>query len=249
MQDAAAPVIEIRNLHKSYGSLEVLKGVDIAAPAGLPVQVMAPGLVVRSGTDGGYGRFVEVRHADGLTSLYAHLGSIDPAVKPRAWLARGASVGRIGSSGTSTGAHLHFEVRDKRDRPLNPVFFMGREYADKDDLPLKAAARVPRNVRLAYVSFIPASKRQLMEEREAEKAEAEAERKAAREAARLARAEAAKAAVDPKILPVPKSGAQASNVEAFASEAAARTTVFGATGADGRVHGSLEILEVNRPGD
>jgi hypothetical protein len=147
-------------------------GVDIAAPAGTAVRAVAHGVVLRAGQDGGYGRFVEVRHAGGLTSLYAHLGSIDPAMKPGRAILNGVSVGSIGNSGSSTGAHLHFEIRDRKGHPLNPQMFMGQQFASADELPLKAASRFPRRTRVAYVSFIPKSKRELMEAREAEKEEA-----------------------------------------------------------------------------
>ena len=57
-------------------------GVDVAAPAGYPVQATADGVVTRAGFDGGYGRFVEIRHAEGLTSLYAHLGKTAAHIRP-----------------------------------------------------------------------------------------------------------------------------------------------------------------------
>jgi hypothetical protein len=148
------------------------EGVDIAAPLGSPVLAAADGVVVRAGTDGGYGRFVEVKHAEGLTSLYAHLGEIAEGMAPGVALKAGAVLGRIGSSGTSTGAHLHFELRDARDRPLNPGLFLGRAFARAADLPLREALRFPRAVRVAYVSYIPRAKRALMEARVEEKARA-----------------------------------------------------------------------------
>jgi murein DD-endopeptidase MepM/ murein hydrolase activator NlpD len=147
------------------------EGVDIAAPLGSPVLLAADGVVVRAGTGEGYGRFVEVRHAEGLTSLYAHMGAIAPGLAPGVRLTAGAVVGQIGSSGTSTGPHLHFELRDAKDRPLNPGLFLGRAFASQAELPLKKALRFPRAVRVAYVSFIPKSKRALMEARLADEAD------------------------------------------------------------------------------
>lgn len=147
------------------------QGVDIAGAPGEAVRATADGVVVRSGRDGGYGQFVEVRHAEGLTSFYAHLGAIEGWVAPGVAVKAGAAVGRIGNSGVSTGPHLHFEIRDHKDRPLNPRYFMGRQFAQAEDLPLGTASRVPRGVRIAYVSHIPKSKRELMEARaEAKKA-------------------------------------------------------------------------------
>jgi hypothetical protein len=145
-------------------------GVDLQAPAGSAVLAAADGVVTEAGTDGGYGRYVAVRHAEGLTSIYGHLAAIDRAMVPGHAVKVGAPVGRVGSSGTSTGPHLHFEIRDRRDRPLNPALFLGKAFAEADDLPIRRAQSFGRRVRIAHVSMIPRSKRALMEaklEREA----------------------------------------------------------------------------------
>lgn len=132
------------------------EGVDIAAPSGAPVRVATDGIVVRSGVSSSYGRFVEVRHKDGFRTFYAHLGR-DAGLKAGAFVRRGTTVAYVGDSGRSTGSHLHFELRNKAGRPLNPALFMGKSFASKSDLPLKAAARVGRKVRMAQVSRIPDS--------------------------------------------------------------------------------------------
>lgn len=129
------------------------QGVDIAAPAGSAVRATMGGVVVRSGVDGGYGRFIEVRHTGGLTSLYAHLGRVAP-LKAGAVVTPGQVVGYVGSSGRSTGAHLHFEIRHD-GKPLNPVVFLGRTFKTQEDLPLTLAAKFPRRVRVAQVSNWP----------------------------------------------------------------------------------------------
>lgn len=130
------------------------EGVDIAAPNGTPIRVTLAGTVLRTGVDGGYGRFVEVSHGNGLTSLYAHLGRTAPGLKAGMALPTGFIVAYVGDSGRSTGSHLHFEIRDD-GRPLNPVAFMGRTFATAAELPLRDAARVPRLVRIAQVSDWP----------------------------------------------------------------------------------------------
>jgi hypothetical protein len=175
------PIISPFGLRKlpweEYGRLHA--GVDIAAPAGLPVQVIADGVVVRAGRDGAYGRFVEVRHADGLTSFYAHLGGLSANARTGAAVKRGASIGQVGSTGSSTGAHLHIEVR-RGGRPLNPTYFIGKQYASAEELPFRQAGYVPRRVRIAYVSYIPKSKREKMEAREEAKMLAAEEARAAK---------------------------------------------------------------------
>ena len=138
-------------------------GVDIVAPAPQPVLASADGVVTRVGQDPGYGRFVELKHAEGLSTRYGHLDRFAPGIAPGVAVKAGAAVGRLGSTGTSTGDHLHFEVRDAQDRPMNPELFLGRAFATAADLPLAAARRTPRHVRLAYVSRIPRAKRAEMD--------------------------------------------------------------------------------------
>lgn len=138
-------------------------GIDIAAPAGLPVLAAADGVVTRMEVDGGYGRFIEVKHAAGLSTVYAHLSGFGPHMAVGVGVKAGEPIGALGSSGSSTGAHLHFEVRDDKDRPLNPELFVGRSFANAADLPLHAAAVIPRHVRVAYVSNIPKARRDEMQ--------------------------------------------------------------------------------------
>ncbi len=86
-------------------------GVDVAAPEGSPVKAALAGRVVFAGARGGYGNVVEIEHEDGRTSRYAHLSAI--AVEPGDAIAAGARLGAVGSTGRSTGPHLHFELRNK----------------------------------------------------------------------------------------------------------------------------------------
>jgi len=142
------------------------KGVDIAAPMGAPVLATADGVVTRIGVDPGYGRFLELVHKGGMSSLYGHLSAFE--VRPGSVVKQGQPIGRIGSTGSSTGAHLHFEIHDPEGRALNPEMFLGKSFMRLADLPLKAAARLPRGpVRIAYVSFIPPAKAALMQARQA----------------------------------------------------------------------------------
>jgi hypothetical protein len=94
-------------------------GIDLPAPRGSAVVAAAGGRVVFAGFDrGGYGKLVEVAHGGGVVSLYAHLSAIGVRVGRR--VGTGAIVGRVGSSGESTGPHLHFEVR-VRGAAVDPV--------------------------------------------------------------------------------------------------------------------------------
>lgn len=107
-------------------------GVDLAVPAGTAVWTVAAGTVRAVGRQRGYGLVVEIDHPTGLgqpvVTRYAHLASVDASLRPGARVARGvaigASGGRPGLDGVSTGAHLHFEVRDASGRPLHPGRFV-----------------------------------------------------------------------------------------------------------------------------
>lgn len=99
------------------GKREFHKGIDISAPRGTPIYAPARGVVRFTGRDGAYGLSIRVRHNDSLSTRYAHLNRI--AVKPNQKVARGELVGYVGSTGRSTGPHLHYEVR-LNGMPVNP---------------------------------------------------------------------------------------------------------------------------------
>lgn len=93
-------------------------GIDVAAPAGAPILAFAPGSVTFSGWKHDYGNTVVVRHDDGSESLYSHLSHALVKVGDR--VEGHAPIAQVGTSGRSTGAHLHFEIHNK-GRALNPI--------------------------------------------------------------------------------------------------------------------------------
>ncbi len=102
------------------------KGVDIAAPKGTGVQVAAEGRVLRTGYDaGGFGNFIEVSHPNGMTSLYGHLSRID--VASGMTVEQGQRIGLVGSTGYSTGPHLHFQI-ERNGRTVDPSRVVGRSF-------------------------------------------------------------------------------------------------------------------------
>ena len=102
------------------------KGVDIAAPTGTAVHSSAEGEVLRIGRQPeGYGNFIEIRHPNGMTTLYAHLSRIDVASGDR--VLGGERIGLVGSTGYSTGPHLHFEVR-RNGEQVNPGRVVGETF-------------------------------------------------------------------------------------------------------------------------
>lgn len=92
-----------------YGRPALHSGVDLRDEYGAPVKATAAGVVSIAGPNGGYGNMVEIDHGGGLETRYAHLSAI--LVSPGQQIAPGAVVGRVGSTGRSTGPHLHYEVR------------------------------------------------------------------------------------------------------------------------------------------
>lgn len=92
-------------------------GLDFAARSGTPIQATAPGTVIFAGRNGGYGNQVRVRHANGIVTSYSHMSRI--SVITGQSVGQGQTVGAVGSTGLSTGPHLHYEVR-VAGRPVNP---------------------------------------------------------------------------------------------------------------------------------
>jgi murein DD-endopeptidase MepM/ murein hydrolase activator NlpD len=84
-------------------------GVDLREDYGAPVRATAAGVVTAAGPQGGYGNLVEIDHGGGLATRYGHLSGIN--VVPGQQVGPGAVVGQVGSTGRSTGPHLHYEVR------------------------------------------------------------------------------------------------------------------------------------------
>jgi murein DD-endopeptidase MepM/ murein hydrolase activator NlpD len=102
-------------------SYEFHSGQDIEAAWGVPVVAGAKGKVAFVGWQNGYGQLVVIDHGGGLTTRYGHLSHID--VVQGQIVARGEFIGRVGSSGRSTGPHLHYEVRIN-DEPVNPLQYL-----------------------------------------------------------------------------------------------------------------------------
>jgi murein DD-endopeptidase MepM/ murein hydrolase activator NlpD len=93
------------------------KGMDIAAATGAPVRSMAAGVVRRADWNGGYGNAVIIDHGNGISTLYGHNSAL--TVKPGQRVNAGDVIAKAGSTGDSTGPHLHLEVRIK-DKQINP---------------------------------------------------------------------------------------------------------------------------------
>ena len=110
--------------HPITGRRHFHAGIDLAAPAGTPIRAWRPGVVTFSGPQGGYGNTVIVRHADGVETLYAHASR--NLVKEGDRVGGDTVLALVGSTGRSTGPHLHFEVR-RNGHVLDPMPYLARD--------------------------------------------------------------------------------------------------------------------------
>jgi murein DD-endopeptidase MepM/ murein hydrolase activator NlpD len=99
------------------GEASMHTGLDVGAPEGTPIRVPAGGVVLSAGPKGGYGNAVEIDHGNGLVTLYAHASEV--LVSKGEFVQPGQEIATVGTSGRSTGPHLHFEVREG-GRPVDP---------------------------------------------------------------------------------------------------------------------------------
>jgi len=125
------PVRDYPYLSSSYGwrrnpvtgRYAMHEGLDFSAPPGTPILAASGGIVTEAKYHNGYGNMVEIDHGDGMVSRYAHAHAL--LVAPGELVERGQPIARVGSTGRSTGPHLHFEVR-MAGQPLDPKLFLGK---------------------------------------------------------------------------------------------------------------------------
>ena len=105
--------------HPVLGYSKMHTGIDFAAPRGTPIHAAGDGKIVWRGWKGGYGRVVEIKHLNGYLTRYAHMNGFSKGLKKGSFVRQGQVVGYVGSSGRSTGNHVHYEVRIN-NRAVNP---------------------------------------------------------------------------------------------------------------------------------
>ena len=109
-------------IHPIYGSSIFHSGVDIGADYGDTVAAADGGVIIYSDWMSGYGKTIIIQHANGITSLYGHCSALLVSTGQR--VNKGQAIARVGSTGNSTGPHLHFEVR-VNGSPVNPGNYLG----------------------------------------------------------------------------------------------------------------------------
>tara|TARA_R110000868_G_scaffold1238_3_gene9611 strand:- start:678 stop:2420 length:1743 start_codon:yes stop_codon:yes gene_type:complete len=123
-----------RRKHPILGYTKMHSGVDFAAPRGTPIYAAGNGKVEIAGWTGGYGKFVRIQHANGYETGYGHMNGFASGIRPGVSVRQGQVIGYVGTTGRSTGPHLHYEVsiRGKKVNPLGIKVPTGTQLAGKD---------------------------------------------------------------------------------------------------------------------
>ena len=106
-------------IHPILGYTKMHKGIDFAAKRGTPVYAAGDGIVERANTYGGYGKYIRIKHNSEYKTAYAHLSNIKKGVIKGKYVKQGSTIGFVGTTGRSTGPHLHYEVIYK-NRQVDP---------------------------------------------------------------------------------------------------------------------------------
>jgi murein DD-endopeptidase MepM/ murein hydrolase activator NlpD len=123
--------------HPIMGYSALHAGVDFAAPPGTPILAAGAGKVAMAGPNGGYGNYVKLQHTSDVATAYAHMSRVGPGIKPGVAVRQGQVIGFVGSTGMSTGPHLHYEFH-RAGRQVNPL---AQKFAMRATVGGKDAAR------------------------------------------------------------------------------------------------------------
>lgn len=129
--------------HPVLGFTKMHKGVDFAAPTGTPIYAAGDGVVEMARVFGGYGNYVRLRHNSSYSTAYGHMSRFGKGITAGTRVRQGDVIGYVGTTGRSTGPHLHYEILKggSQVNPLNVRFPSGRELAGKDLKTFQAARR------------------------------------------------------------------------------------------------------------
>lgn len=147
-----------KRLHPILGYTAMHRGVDFAAPAGTPIYAAGDGVVTTAEFHGAYGKYVQIRHAGAYATAYAHLSRFAKTVAPGKRVRQGDVIGYVGSTGRSTGPHLHYEIliAGKQTNPLKVKMPVGPKLEGPELARfLKAKAEVERKAAELVASAAP----------------------------------------------------------------------------------------------
>lgn len=137
--------------HPILGNMRKHDGIDYGAATGTPIRAIGDGVVIRAGWTNGYGNVVEIRHANGYVTRYGHMRSFAKGIYPGARVSQKETIGYVGSTGLSTGPHLHFEVKVKGVQ-RNPSQVLANVSADPIPAGERAAFAAARQRALALLT-------------------------------------------------------------------------------------------------
>ena len=136
--------------HPILGYNKLHKGVDFAAPKGTPIYAAGNGVIDFVGRNGGYGKYIRIRHNSSYKTAYAHLNNYNKNIYKGARVNQGGIIGYVGSTGKSTGPHLHYEVmyQNKQINPMKMKLPSGKTLKD-DEL-----KRFNKEIKIIYSDFL-----------------------------------------------------------------------------------------------
>lgn len=111
-----------RRRHPITGRISPHEGVDLAAARGTPIMAASDGKIVQRGVNGGYGNYIKIRHDNGMETRYGHMNRFASGYRTGDMVKKGEVIGYVGSTGRSTGPHLHYEIR-VAGKPIDPMKF------------------------------------------------------------------------------------------------------------------------------
>lgn len=143
--------------HPVLGYTKMHKGIDFAAPRGTPIFAAGDGVIEKAGWFSSYGKYVRIRHNSKLKTAYAHMSKIKPTVKTGSRVKQGQVIGYVGTTGRSTGPHLHYEVLSggRQVNPRSVNLPTGEELSGKEMANFKANIS---KMRRQYVSLLEGTK-------------------------------------------------------------------------------------------
>ena len=135
--------------HPVTGFNAMHRGIDFAVPTGTPILAAGSGSVEAAGWNGGYGKYVRLRHNSTYKTAYAHMSRIAPGIRNGKKVAQGEVIGYVGSTGRSTGPYLHYEIM-VNNRQVNPM-----------TVQLPAGKGVPKDQMQAFSNRVKAIEKQM----------------------------------------------------------------------------------------